>query len=499
MNLPSLKSTGTLALALLIAAPAAVRAEKGAASASAWESSIVTLEISGKQNDYLQPWSSHDRKLQKTGLVIGERSILTTADQLYDRTLIRLQKGGRGQWVIGDVTWLDYYANLALITTSDAGFWRGLKPAALGGLRSAKDTLQILHWREGTLENRRAEFTQFKVREGQLAPVSHVALEVASEIQGAGWGEPVVADSHVVGLVTAQDGRTSITMPASFIQSVLEARKKGTYRGLGFFHFYWQPTQNTATLARLKLPGDPRGVLVINVPKRPDQWPDVLKREDIILRIEGFDLDIQGDYKDPEFGHAMLEKLATRNKWAVDEVRIQIWRDGKLMDVTYRLPKFEYTNSLVPAAVFDQEPDYLMVGGLVFQPLNDPFLQIWGPEWRRRAPFRLFYYRSQPPTPERPAQVLLTQVLPDPYNIGYQEQRCLVVDKVNGVPISRLADMRRALAKPVNGFHIIEFVESDSLRRMVLAAGQDEKAATARVLGRYEIQQAARLASDTRK
>jgi hypothetical protein len=43
------------------------------------------------------------------------------------------------------------------------------------------------------------------------------------------------------------------------------------------------------------------------------------------------------------------------------------------------------------------------------------------------------------------------------------------------------------LEKPVNGFHIIEFVQSDSLRRMVVAAGETEQEATARVLKRYGI------------
>src|SRR5207253_10986542 len=52
-------------------------------------------------------------------------------------------------------------------------------------------------------------------------------------------------------------------------------------------------------------------------------------------------------------------------------------------------------------------------------------LPIWQ-DWERRAPFRLAYFRSQDPTPERPAVVILSQVLPDFYNLGYQESRQLV-------------------------------------------------------------------------
>ncbi len=466
---------------------------------SAWEHSIVTVEVARKHYDYYQPWSKGTRGLQKAGLVAGEREVLTTADEMFERTLVRLQKGGRGRWWIGEVKWVDYHANLALVTTPEADFWRDLKPAALGSAAPAEGAMRILRWREGNLEDRRAEFTQFSVREGQLSPINQAVLEVSSEIQGAGWGEPVVVNSHVAGLLTAQEGRNAYAMPASFIQAVLEARRKGTYRGLGYFHFYWQPGKNPATLAMLGLTGEPRGVVVIDVPARPDDGEQVLKPRDILLNVDGFDVDIQGDYTDPEFGHLNLESLATRRKWAGEEMKMQIWREGKPMEVSYRLPKYEYGNALVPWAVHDQEPEYLIVGGLIFQPLTDSYLQSWGADWKRAAPFRLYYYNNEQPTKERPALVLLSHVLPDAYNIGYQDQKYLVLDKVNGQRASRLSELREALQKPVNGFHVLEFVHGDSLRRIVLAAGDAEREATARVLQHYGIEQAFRFASQTGK
>jgi hypothetical protein len=473
--------------------PERVVAQEKRNGISEWENSVVTLEVARKQYDYFQPWSKRTRRLMKTGIVVGERSILTTADEVYDRTLVRLQKGGRGRWSIGEVEWVDYPANLALITTSDETFWKGLKPAQLGGKVPADGNLQILRWREGKLEARRAEFTQYTVREGMLCPVSHVVLETGSEIQNTGWGEPLTANSHLVGILSAQNGRTCVAIPAGFIDSILKARKDGRFKGLGFFHFFWQQAENPALLASLKLPTEAQGVVVIDVPKRPDNCEEVIRTGDVILQIDGFDLDVQGDYIDPVYGPLMLENLATRKKWAGDDLNMEIWRDGKQIEVTYRLPKFEYPSSLVPWATYDQEPEYLVVGGLIFQPLNDPFLQSWGAEWKRRAPFRLLYYRGEQPTEERPALVLLSQVMPDAYNIGYQDLRGLVVDRVNGKKVSRLSDLRQALQEPKEGFHIIEFMKSDSLRKIVLAAGPSEEEATARVLKRYGISEQMRV------
>ena len=485
---------GAVILLSVLASAFARDAKRG--EPSAWEHSVVTIEVARKQYDYFLPWSKRTTKIRKVGLVVGDRQILTTAGEMFDRTLVRVQKGGRGQWRIGEATWIDYHADLALVTVSDAEFWRDLKPAVFGTATPADGALQILRWRDGNLESRRAEFTRYKVREGQLSAVNHAVLEASSEIHGAGWGEPLVANSHVVGIIREQDGRICVATPASFIQAVLEAHKKEAYHGLGYFHFYWQPAENPASLAWLKLPSEPRGVIVTQVPNRPDGGERVLKPLDILLKIDGFDLDIQGDYNDPEYGHLMLENLATRRKWAGDEVKMQIWRDGKAMEVVYPLPKFEYSNALVPFAVFDQDPEYLIAGGLVFQPLTDSYLRSWGPEWKQRSPFRLNYYNYEEPTKERPALVILSQVLPDAYNIGYQEQRYLVLTKVNGQRVNRLPELRTALAKPINGFHILEFTQGESLRRIVLRAGDAEQEATARVLKRYGITDVAYIASD---
>jgi hypothetical protein len=183
----------------------------------------------------------------------------------------------------------------------------------------------------------------------------------------------------------------------------------------------------------------------------------------------------------------MFENLATRRHWAGDEIPMTILRDGREMQVTYRLPKFEYTHQLVPAQSFDQEPDYFIVGGLVFQPLTADYLRSWGGDWQRRAPFRLNYFVGEDITTNKPSLVILSQVLPDSYNIGYQEQKYLVVEKVNGKTIGKLTDLPEAFKTPAGNFHVIEFLRGADLQKMVLAAGEVERAATRRVLGLYGI------------
>lgn len=473
------------ALAIQLLTPAGQAATSLQKTIAELERSVVSVEITSKRYDYFQPWARSVRNVQKNGTLIGGKEILTTADGLEDRTLIRVQRGGRGKWWEAEAVWVDYPANLAIVTVKEEEFWKGLKPVKLATSMKNLEKLQIVRWRNGNLEIRQAEFNEFTVNQSQLSDASHVQMQLDSDIEAAGWAEPIWAGGAVAGLTTANDGKSSTVIPASFIRSVVAAHKKDDYKGLGFFDFVWQPAANPAILEYVKLPGEPRGVIIIDVPKKPGK-ESLLKPKDVLLEVDGFAIDIQGDYEDPEYGFLMLENLSTRYKWAGDTVKLKIARAGEILTVDYVLPKVSYTDKLLAQYTFDKEPEYLIAGGLIFQPLNEPYLRGWGGDWQRRAPFRLNYYRNENGKVARSGLVVLSQVLPDLYNLGYQDTRYLVVDQVNGKKISKLTDLSEALQNPPDGFHVIEFMQGDSLRKIVLDAKTLEQA-TKRVLQRYGI------------
>jgi hypothetical protein len=451
---------------------------------AAWEKSIVLLDVTRTHYDYNQPWSKRAQNSPKIGVVLDEQRILTTANQLFDRTLVRIQKMGRGQWWVGEVEWIDYHANLALITCKDERLWQDLTPAALSRPSLPRPEMQIARWREGKLEFRKTEFNQFTVSNGALSFVPSLQMEVSCEMSGLGNGEPLIAGAELLGIVVHQAGNTCAIIPSHFIHNILEAKSNGSWKGLGYFPFQWQTSVNPANVGRLKLEGDPRGVIILG--SSPAKEEKILRPNDILLEIDGFAIDSEGDYRDPDYGFLSLENLATREKMAGDELQMVIWRDGQRQEIAYPLPKADYSDFLLPEAHYDQEPEYLIIGGLIFQPLTIPYLQTWGNDWKRRAPFRLAHFAHESPSKERPALVLLSQVLPDMYNIGYQELRYLVLEEVNGRKIRRLQDLKEALEEPNGDVHSFNFMEGDNLRKIVLCAREAE-AATQRVLKHYGI------------
>lgn len=458
----------------------------GASDISNWEQSLVSLEINREGFDYTQPWSRSSLTVSKSGVVIESKLILTTADQMNDLVLIRLQKGGRGKRYVGELIWVDYHANLALVTCADNNFWKGLKKSSFMKKIPLGGEARLLRWRDGKLETRKMEVNRPLIRPGKLTFIDLMHLELDGDVKGIGWSEPVIDGGRMIGLMSEQSANGGYVIPGPFIQRILDARKAGSYPGLGFFNFYWQRAENPATLKSLKLDSTDQGVIVIkSIAKLKEE--SVLKPKDVILEVAGYEIGPEGDYEDPIYGRIMLEALGSREVWAGDEVPMKIWRDGKLMEIKYALPKADYAEETIPDQNFDELPKYLIAGGFVFQPLNLPYLKSWGANWQRSAPFRLAYLKQSIPEDDREAIVILSMVLPDQFNLGYQSIRNLIVYEVNGKKIVHLTDIEEALKNPEDGYHIIRFSKGDSPGRIILDAAEMDRA-TQRIIRQYGIE-----------
>ena len=139
---------------------------------------------------------------------------------------------------------------------------------------------------------------------------------------------------------------------------------------------------------------------------------------------------------------------------------VKVLRDGARLDLELTLRAMRPDQDRVPPYVFGRGPDYVIVGGLVFEELTRPYLGAWG-DWARRAPPRLLVEIDREPEEaggEPKRIVLLSSVLPDAANLGYQELRDLIVARVNGRLVTSLADLREAFGSPQGGFHVVDLV-----------------------------------------
>jgi hypothetical protein len=455
------------------------------AQTQSWQDSIVVIESNIVEYSYYEPWSNTARTISKNGVVVVGNRVLTTADWMQNTTHVRMQKRGRGRWWNAKLEWVDYHANLAALSVDDTEFWDGLEPVTFSASVPKHGEVQIYRQTGGNLETWNASVSKVFVAQGQRSFVRHMMLELSSDVDSSGWSEVVAHGDEVVGLAASQDSDRLLAIPAPLITGLLEAKAKNPDAGFSFYDFVWQFTRNKSVTALLGLQGPARGIVVTRVPAS-SAFAGVLEPRDIILEIDGFPIDLDGDYEDPVYGHLSFRNLATRDRFAGDDSTFLVWRDGHTVSVNVTLPAARYEDALVPAQVFDRTPQYLIVGGLIFQPLTTDYLRSWGSEWWKTAPYRFGYYTYQESTTARPHLVVLSHLLADRFNLGYQDLSYLAVDKVNDIVVTDLNSLKAALTQPQDGFHVIEFFSNTSAQKVVLDATK-LPAATQKILANYGI------------
>ena len=478
-----IKSSLTLAF-LLIASIGLVQARAFSPKAA-----VVEIEITKKTYDYRMPWVSRNEQTHKNGILIGQNQILTTADGFSGQYLCRITKGGESRQYTAQIKWIDFYANIAMLDVSEPIFWQDMEPVELAKKIPQSGDLQIYRWRSGRIEERGAEIIRLYNDTNKMSFLQHLKLSASSEITGAGWAEVVFDGAQLVGLTesASKDNRFDI-LPAPFIASVIEHNQSADNPGLGNFDFRWMNAKNPALLKSKGLLNMPDRGVVVNEVGRRRLADNSLKIGDVILAIDGFEVDSEGKYLDPDYGRLSISGLATRAHSAKDTIPMTIWRDQSMHRIAYTLPRAQFSKSLIPSERYDAPPDYLVAGGLLFQPLNGPLMRALG----KNKPILLDYYNDRPPLEERDGIVLLSMVLPDDYNRGYEDIRYIMVDQINGQVIHKLEDIKAALIQPEAGFHRIQFMPDESIHQIVLDS-TEMPAVTERILQHYRIPAASSL------
>ncbi|PON38303.1 hypothetical protein PanWU01x14_313620 [Parasponia andersonii] len=139
---------------------------------------------------------------------------------------------------------------------------------------------------------------------------------------------------------------------------------------------------------------------------------------------------------------------------------------------------------LVPVHQFDKLPSYYIFAGLVFIPLTQPYLHEYGEDWYNTSPRRLCE-RALRELPKKAGEqlVILSQVLMDDVNAGYERLAEMQVKKINGVEIENLKHLCQLVEN--NREENVRFDLEDE--RVIVLNYTSAKIATSKILMRHRI------------
>jgi S1-C subfamily serine protease len=469
---------------------------------------VVSLRVTHQSFSEHRPWTKGTPSTRIGSAVVLQGSqLLTEAKLIRDAILIQVQKNGSATRVPARVVHVDEDIDLALLEVDEPGFFDDLEAAQFAKSAPGEGTVYSARWQNQQYEISESQIAGINVRENPNGSITHAFLSLHTNLSNGGWADPVFSNGKLVGLSVLQEGQRSIAIPVEILSAYVRgARSAGSGTdsandsGFASFRPYWQFGQDPALAAYLGLTGKPRGIVLRWMP-----WGstgcDALEPRDLILSVEGHALDAMGNFEHPHYGQLAFQHILVDSHRPGDRVRFQLLRDGKTLDVDVELRRNPGADWLIPDRRDQAQPPYLVAGGLVLRELDGNYLRAWGNDWHRDAPPKLVqrYDRErESQTEERRRILILSQVLPDPHNLGYHQLANLALAEINDRRVYSVADADEAFRHPVGGFHTLKFYRDDLRREIVLDAADFEEA-TARILANYDIPARIRLRPPGRK
>lgn len=459
--------------------------------------SVVKIYVTVQPEDYESPWlGGHPSSGSGSGFVIKNRRILTNAHVISDARFIQVQKDGDPRRHVARVVFSGTDCDLAVLEVMDEDFFDDTPPVDFAErLPNLMDEVTVLGYPFG---GDRLSVTRGIVSRIDYSTYSHsgvdqhLALQVDAAINPGNSGGPVFFKGKVVGLafqgITWADN-IGFAVPLPVIRHFLDDIEDGTYDGYPELGVGALETRNSGLRKSLSLPQNASGVVVYYV----DPFGSAAGRlhpHDVLLAVDHRQIRDDGTIL-LDSGPVLYSELLER-KQVSDTVHFSVWRSGGQVEVA--VPLRASADPFIFRNIYDTPPRYLIVGGLVFSPLSRPYLQALKRKTPDASISQLIYFSRYAKIDDlfagRDEFIVLVRQFPHPVNTYLQDFLQGIVNTVNDVKVRNLKEMKAALGKPRDGFHVIRFEGVEESMVIDAAAAQ---AANLEIVNEYGVVQTENL------
>lgn len=427
--------------------------------------SVLRVMVTSQGYHFHRPWQQRRPVTKRAiGVIVPGGRVLVTGLLVANARYIELETVDTREKHRASVEVVDYEANLALLKPENPDFLANRLPLPLTTKEiTAGDDLTTWQVKpNGDIISNKGKIISVELSayaQGNFFLTYRLGNDL--QYQFDNHTLPVVQGRALAGLVLPSNGnsQTIDVIATPVIAHFLKDANDGDYQGFPLAGFRYGPTLDPQLRRYINLPDKHSGIYVQKIIKGGPADIAGLRAGDVITHIADQDVSNTGQYNHPAHGQTSLSHLLRTQHHVDDVVGFRVFRNGETITLKVRMDHRRPNEFLVPPYVIDKPPSYKIVGGLVFQELSMTYLREYGKNWHSRAPIHLLYYNQNQDYlngDQREKIVIISGTIPTSYTIGYEQLANLVVLRINGKTIRKLADIAPALQQPVNGFHKIE-------------------------------------------
>jgi S1-C subfamily serine protease len=422
--------------------------------------SLVRIQATSQEPNYRAPWSAGEvASGVGAGFIIEGDRIMTNAHVVSNERFLAVSKEGDPKPYRARVLHIAHDCDLALLTVDNPGFFKNTAALDFGGIPAIESTVSVYGYPIGgdRLSVTRGVVSRIDFQTYSHSGVdSHLTVQIDAAINPGNSGGPVLQDGKVIGVAfqgysgdVAQN--VGYMIPTPVIRRFLMDVEDGHYDRYMDLTISYHPLHNPAMRKALGLTDGDSGVFVGRV-YGGGVSEDRLYPGDVLLSIDG--LPIASDGTVSIDGDPVEMAEVVERKFKGEKVDFKVLRGGKELKVS--IPLTHPWPFSLQASAYNEKPRFVVLGGLVFQPVDANFISEHNPDdLRLRFYFDNFisrnFYR------ERQEIVVLSNVLADPVNAYASDFRYDIVDKINGEKIQRIDDVAEAFKKPAE-YYVIEML-----------------------------------------
>ncbi|XP_039020301.1 protease Do-like 2, chloroplastic isoform X2 [Hibiscus syriacus] len=423
---------------------------------------VVKVYCTHTAPDYSLPWQKQ-RQYTSTGsaFMIGDGKLLTNAHCVEHGTQVKVKRRGDDTKYVAKVLARGVDCDIALLSVESEEFWKGAEPLRLGHLPRLQDAVTVVGYPLGgdTISVTKGVVSRIEVTSYAHGSSDLLGIQIDAAINPGNSGGPAFNEQgECIGVAfqvyrSEEAENIGYVIPTTVVSHFLnDYERNGKYTGFPCLGVLLQKLENPALRVCLQVQSN-EGVLVRRVEPTSDA-NNVLKQGDVIVSFDDVHVGSEGTVP-----FRSNERIAFRylisQKFAGDVAELGIIRAGKFMKVQVVLnPRVH----LVPYHIDGDQPSYLIIAGLVFTPLSEPLIveeceESIGLKLLAKARYSLARFKGE-------QIVILSQVLANEVNIGYEDMGNQQVLKFNGTRIKNIHHLAHLVACCQDKYMVFEFEDN---------------------------------------